>query len=169
MSTNSTPPPDPSSPVPPTIAYAGHDPCAIDASHLNSLSVCHFVWGALIALFACLGLIYVAMGVAVLSGRMPGIVPATSPAAPNPMDDRFFGIMFTCMGVGMTTLGWLFAGCTIASGVFLRRRRRRVFSIVIAAINCASFPFGTVLGVFTLMVLMRDSVRSLYEEHRAAR
>ena len=31
------------------------------------------------------------------------------------------------------------------------------------AINCIAFPFGTILGVFTLVVLNRDSVRAMFE------
>jgi len=38
-----------------------------------------------------------------------------------------------------------------------------MFSLIIAGINCVQFPFGTVLGVFTFVVLLRDSVRELYE------
>jgi hypothetical protein len=37
-----------------------------------------------------------------------------------------------------------------------------MFSLVIAGVNCASFPLGTLLGVFTFIVLLRASVRSLY-------
>jgi hypothetical protein len=31
-----------------------------------------------------------------------------------------------------------------------------------AGIACVFMPFGTVLGVFTIIVLMRDSVRRLF-------
>jgi hypothetical protein len=51
---------------------------------------------------------------------------------------------------------------TIVSGRLISLRRRRTFSLVVAGINCASFPFGTVLGVFTFIVLARPSVRALY-------
>jgi len=50
----------------------------------------------------------------------------------------------------------------ILSGIFLRSRTHRDVSIVIAAIDCIHIPFGTMLGVFTIVVLMRDSVRELY-------
>jgi hypothetical protein len=52
---------------------------------------------------------------------------------------------------------------TIISGRKLGKQTGRTFSLVVAGINCAVFPFGTVLGVFTIIVLMRDSVRKLYE------
>src|SRR5262249_50607541 len=52
----------------------------------------------------------------------------------------------------------------VLSGVFLRQRRHRMFSLVIAGLNCFQIPFGTALGVFTIIVLSRESVRELYSE-----
>lgn len=51
---------------------------------------------------------------------------------------------------------------TILSGVFIRRQKYRTFSLVIAGLSCLMVPFGTVLGVFTLVILSRESVRQLY-------
>jgi hypothetical protein len=34
--------------------------------------------------------------------------------------------------------------------------------LVIAAVECIFFPFGTVLGVLTIIVLMRPSIKSLF-------
>ena len=61
---------------------------------------------------------------------------------------------------------WFFASgvMNVASGLFLRARKYRTFSLVVAGINCLHVPIGTVLGVFTIIVLIRDSVRRLYEE-----
>ena len=50
----------------------------------------------------------------------------------------------------------------ILSGIFLRQRRHRMFSLVVAGLNCLQIPFGTALGVFTLIVLLRESVRQSY-------
>ena len=52
--------------------------------------------------------------------------------------------------------------CMILSGRALAGQRRYMFSLVMAAISCAFIPFGTVLGVFTILVLMKDDVRALY-------
>ncbi|HVU37340.1 MAG TPA: hypothetical protein VHC95_03330 [Opitutales bacterium] len=54
----------------------------------------------------------------------------------------------------------------VGSGLFLRQRSHRLFSQVTAGLNCLHFPFGTALGVFTFIVLSRDSVRTLYAEAR---
>jgi hypothetical protein len=51
----------------------------------------------------------------------------------------------------------------VASGFCLRARKGRMFSVVVAVINCLHIPLGTALGVFTIIVLLRASVRDLYE------
>jgi hypothetical protein len=66
---------------------------------------------------------------------------------------------------------YLFAGAALLAGLvanalagtFLRKGRHRTFCLIVAALNCVHVPFGTALGVFTLIVLMRDSVRRRYE------
>lgn len=50
----------------------------------------------------------------------------------------------------------------ILSGRFLQQRKHYWFSFVLACIACAFMPFGTVLGVFTIIVLSRDSVKAFY-------
>ena len=60
---------------------------------------------------------------------------------------------------------WFMASCVVnvISGLCLRARKLRTFSLVVAGFNCMHLPLGTVLGVFTMIVLMRDSVRELYD------
>jgi hypothetical protein len=36
------------------------------------------------------------------------------------------------------------------------------FCLVMAGVACMFMPFGTVLGVFTIIVLLRDSVKELF-------
>jgi len=56
----------------------------------------------------------------------------------------------------------------VLSAVFLWQRRRRVFSFVVGGLNCLQIPFGTALGVFTIIVLSRDSVRELYSGNQVS-
>jgi hypothetical protein len=76
--------------------------------------------------------------------------------------DKFFGVliwMYVFFGAIMVTAAVL----NLLSGLFLLRRKHRMFSVFVAAFNCLQVPFGTILGVFTIIVLSRDSVRQLYE------
>ena len=64
-------------------------------------------------------------------------------------------------GFGM--LLWLAYGAvTIVSGQMIKRLKYRRLSLIVAGLNCAWFPLGTILGAFTFAVLCRDSVKSLY-------
>lgn len=62
----------------------------------------------------------------------------------------------------MLLLGWTTGALVIVSGRSIKRRRRRVFSLIVAGLSCLFFPFGTALGVFTFIVLLRPSVERLY-------
>jgi len=50
----------------------------------------------------------------------------------------------------------------VLSGFFLWQKRHRLFSLIVAALDCLQIPFGTALGVFTIIVLSRESVQQLY-------
>ena len=79
--------------------------------------------------------------------------------APPPAE--LFTIMkwfYLVMGVWFVASGIL----NVISGFYLRARKGRTFSLVVAGFNCLHIPAGTVLGVFTTIVLLRDSVRELY-------
>lgn len=129
-----------------------------DEEHLRLLAIFHYVVAAIGALFACFPLIHVALGTlmlvnpGVMSGGQSGSAP---PAA--------VGFLFIAMGGMFVLFGWAAAICTFLSGRFLARRRRRTFSFVMAAVLCAFMPFGTVLGIFTIVVLSKESVQRLYQ------
>ncbi len=53
------------------------------------------------------------------------------------------------------------------SALALGKRIWRMFSIVVSVFNCLNIPLGTVLGIFTLIVLSRGSVVNLFEEREA--
>jgi len=60
-------------------------------------------------------------------------------------------------------------GANWLSGLLICRRRGRTPSMVIACLNCLIVPAGTVLGAFTMVVLLRDSVRQAYGAAAARR
>ena len=122
----------------------------------------YFVVAGLGALFACLPLIHVGMGVLMLVSpeTMTGGKGGTEPPA-------FVGWFMIAVGLFFVLLGWTAAVCTALSGLYLKRREKRMFSFVLAAILCAFMPVWTILGVFTLLVLSRESVIALYEGRRS--
>src|SRR5262245_34416700 len=126
-----------------------------DAQHLRMLVIGHYVVAAITALFACFPLIHVTVGVALLFNP-----PASSHGERFPVP--LFGLLFALIGGAFVLIGWTLAGCIFAVGRSLAARKRYYFCLVVAALSCAFFPFGTVLGVFTLLVLLRPSVKALF-------
>ena len=52
----------------------------------------------------------------------------------------------------------------VISAFYLRTHKHRTFSLIVAGLNCVHLPLGTVLGIFTIIVLVRDSVRKAYHD-----
>jgi hypothetical protein len=129
-----------------------------DEEHLKLLALFHYIVAGLGALLACFPLIHVAIGVMMILN--PSVMNGGQQSTPPP---AAFGYLFAGMGALFVLVGWAAAVCTFISGRHLARRRCRVFSLVVAAILCMFVPFGTVLGVFTIIVLCRESVKRLYE------
>jgi hypothetical protein len=74
----------------------------------------------------------------------------------------FMGWFFIAFSSAFILTGWAFALCLFLAGRYLSQRRRYTFCLVMAGLACMFMPFGTVLGVFTIIVLLRDSVKELF-------
>jgi len=124
---------------------------------LRILSIFHYIVGGLHILFGCFGLIHFSLGIMLMMN------PQALNAHPPEMPPAWFGGIFALAGGLIILFGWGLGILTILSGRFMARRVHRTYSIVMAGINCALFPFGTVLGVFDLLVLLKEETGALYE------
>jgi hypothetical protein len=129
-----------------------------DEQYLNLLSIFHYVVAGLTALFSCFFLIHIAIGIAMLCGAFEG-----KDAPPRFIGLLFIGLLFIIFPALFIMTSWVLAGFMIAAGRKLRRRVSRTFCLVIAGVECILMPLGTVLGVFTIVVLMKESVKALFE------
>ena len=127
-----------------------------EIKHLELLSIFHYVVGGVLALFSCFPFIHVFMGLALVSGTF---FEGSEGTAPPP----FFGWMFVIIGTIAILTGWTLAICIIMAGKKLKARKSRIYCMVMAGIECMFTPFGTVLGVFTLIELSKDSTKALFE------
>ena len=125
-----------------------------DDRNIDVLAIFHYVVGGMTALFSCLFLLHVAMGIAMLCGAFDG------KDAPPKILAWFFIVIPSIFILA----GWMLAGFIIVAGRKLKRRVDRTFCLVIAGIECMLMPFGTVLGVFTIMVLMKDSAKLIFTD-----
>ena len=134
---------------------------AQDAEHIKLLVIFHYVASALMALGACFPLIYLVMGIAFVNGSIP-MPPPSSGAGGPPPDMSWFGWMFIGMGALGSLIGWIAAVLVFLAGKKLSERRSWTFVFVIACFQCIGFPLGTALGIFTIIVIQRPSVRALF-------
>jgi len=120
--------------------------------HIRLLSIFHYVVGGLMALFSCFALLHIGVGIAMLYGVFDG----------DNAPPRIFAWVFILFPSVLMLCGWTLAICVIVAGRKLSKFRNRTYCLVIAAIECLFMPFGTLLGVFTIIVLMREPVKELF-------
>ena len=137
------------------------DQRVVDQEHLKLLAIFHYV----VAGLAVAGIGLLILHFAIMSVFLDN--PAMWKNSPNPPPREFFAIFkWIYLAAGLCLI--LAAISNLLSGLFIRDRKHRTVSLVIAALNCLQIPFGTVLGVFTIVVLVRDSVSQLYARPPAA-
>jgi len=128
----------------------------VDDRHLFLLSLFHFIGAG----FALLGLGFIGLHFSLFNGllKSPDLWKGAAQPPPPEIFDMFKWL-YVVLG------GWYVASLVLnlLAGMSLRRKTHRTFCFVVAAVNCLHMPLGTVLGIFTIIVLARDSVRRAFE------
>ncbi len=131
-----------------------------DVEHLRLLQIFHYIVAGIGAMFSCFPVFHLAFGL--LMFFAPEVLEH------EPKNDqemmRIFGLFFAAFASAFILAGWTVSFCIFLAGRYLGRRRHYMFCLVMAGILCILIPFGTVLGVFTLIVLMRPSVKAMFEQ-----
>jgi hypothetical protein len=138
--------------VPEAYPAAPHSFAEDDREHLRLLSIFHFVVAGFIALASLVPAAQIAFGLLMAAGYI------------ERQDE------------GAAIFGWFLASCAsfffligVAAAVMIARagqsiaqRRHHTYCLAVAGILCLVVPFGTVLGVLSLVVLVKPSVRALF-------
>ena len=132
-----------------------------DTEQLNLLAIFHYVVAGLAALFAFFPLLYTTVGVIFIFATRHGTAKPGEDLPPE-----FLGWIFAVLGSLLFLMGIAMAICILVAGRSLALRKRYSFAFVMACIECLFIPFGTILGVFAIVVLSRESVRALFAAMR---
>jgi hypothetical protein len=124
---------------------------AADLKNLRVVGVLHYVAGALLALFSSLFIGCIWFGVRSMRTHVPGASSS-------------FGPLVVGMGSVALVLGWTMAGMMVQAGRCIEARRSRRLCLIVAALSTGWFPFGSILGLFTLVLLTKPHVRALFGE-----
>lgn len=131
-----------------------------DEQYVKILAIFHFVVAGISALFACFPILHFVMGLGMLGLSLSAGV--SEGPFPEVFIPGFAGLFFTLLAGSMILFGWAFAVCVALAGLFLLKKKRHMFCVVMGGVECTFMPFGTVLGVFTVIMLMRPSVKAMF-------
>ena len=133
-----------------------------DAEHVRLLAIFHYVLAGMVALFSLFPIFHLVIGVALVTGAFDEFDESEPPPA-------IFGWMFVIMPALFIAMGLTLAAFVAIAGFRLHKFRSHLFCLVIAGIECAFMPFGTILGALTIIVLMRPGTKRLFWRGRCFR
>ena len=133
----------------------------IDQEHLRLLALFHYIAGGLTIAFSSLFIVHTLFFSFLASHPQWATDPELQQLGALPFN--LMRVLAFVMG-SLVILGIAFGIAQILSGRFIARRRYRGVSLLVAILNLLVIPYGTLLGVFTLLVLGRESVRALYRQ-----
>jgi hypothetical protein len=131
------------------------DDVAQDDDHLRLLSIFHYVVGGLAVLFALFPVLHLVLGLFLVFSPEKFMDHGQPPPA-------FIGWLFVGVAAVMITAGWTLAALLLTTAHFLARQEHYMFCLAMACVECLFVPFGTALGVFTIIVLTRESVKQQF-------
>ncbi len=125
-----------------------------DEKNLNLLAVFHYIIGGMTGFIFLFPLLHVFAGIAIVTNsydQSDVLVPYV------------FGWVLIIIGMSFCLLGWSLAIALLTAADRLRQRKSHRFCFVVACVECIMMPLGTVLGVFTILLLSKDSVKALFD------
>lgn len=127
-----------------------------DDDQLALLSILWKIYAGVLSLITCFGLVYMSIGV--FLGTMIG----ASPGSASKGEGLLVGGIFTFVGFLLIAISGaaVFFAWSVANN--LKNRTAYTMCFVVACIVCLSFPIGTAIGVFTLVVLSRPTVKTAF-------
>lgn len=132
------------------------DQRTIDAEHLRLLAIFHFVLAGL----SLVGLLFLVAHYLMFQAFFATAGAWSKQSIPMPPKEVF--TIFKWMYVVFGLWGVASAALNLLAGIFIRARTHRVFCLVVAGTNCLHIPLGAALGVFTILVLIRETVREQF-------
>tara|TARA_R110002096_G_scaffold23303_3_gene74235 strand:+ start:2238 stop:2681 length:444 start_codon:yes stop_codon:yes gene_type:complete len=121
--------------------------------HLQLLSIFHYVLGGIIGAVSLFPIFHLIFGLVMI------LSPETLDEEPDVAIVGWFLVGFATVFI---LSGWTLALFVIAAGRSIVRRKRHTFCLVMAGIECLFMPIGTILGVFTIIVLTKEPVRQAF-------
>jgi hypothetical protein len=109
----------------------------------------------MIYLFGCFPAFHLIFGIVML------VVPMEDDCK-DPFPAKIIACMMIFFAAAFIAAAWTLATLIMITGCKLAKMKSYLFCIVIAGVECIFMPIGTVLGVLTIILLSRPSVKELF-------
>jgi hypothetical protein len=114
------------------------------------------VLAGLLAVMGCFPIIQLMVGIGLILGA------GTAPGGPDGPPPAIVGWLIVGFASVFILFCWATALAVLVAGRYIGRRTHYAFCLAVAAVSCLYFPLGTVLGVFTILVLLRPTVKAMF-------
>ena len=133
-----------------------------DEEQLRLLSLFHYITAGVTAVFGSFPIIHIAVGLMFL------LMPEAAPSLPTGKSGglpREFGLFFVAIGGLFVLGGWTLAALHYLTGRYLKQRRNYWFCMIVSGLSSLLCMFANaIVGIATIVVLSRDSVRGLFQQ-----
>jgi ABC-type multidrug transport system permease subunit len=130
-----------------------------DARNLDLLAIFHFILAGLNLLLATLLIVPIIIAAAILQGRLD-LEWFCGPLPPIP---ELVGWLVLVIFSLLVVLGWVLGILMIFCGLYLQKRSHYNFCFVVSALECLLVPYGTILGAVTIIFLLKNSVKEIFD------
>jgi hypothetical protein len=134
----------------------------VDREQLRVLSALHFIYGGLAACACLAALIFLYIGAIAVLAAAAGAPRSSAPW--NAIAVGAAGCVIAAIGSGLSVLLGTAAALRILTGLALRQHRYYAFCLVVSGIMMLQIPLGALLGIASVIVLLRPSVKRLFSE-----
>ena len=123
---------------------------------LDLVSIFHYVMAALIYLKGAVSFIFMGIGAVAMAGILS-----------DRPDDMHIGLLTIAMifFVGpmlFLCLTWTLATLVLLAGKRINKRTNLAYCQIIAGLECLCVPFGTILGIFTIITLTQSETKEQF-------
>jgi hypothetical protein len=133
-----------------------------DLEHLKILSIFYYVASGLCLFPMLYGVIYMVIGLFFGAVFSTADIPHR-PGEPSPeVFGGIFGGIFALVGFIIASISLTLGILLLKAGRNLSKQASYTFCFIIACISCVFIPLGTILGVFTIVILTRESVKAIF-------
>lgn len=133
------------------------------SQNLELITIFHYVVSAVIFLKGMTAFMF--MGIGAIA--MVTVMQQEGPDPPAAAAMGLIGIIFFVIPIFFSAVTATIGTAVLIAGRRIAKRTHLTYCQIIAGLECLCFPYGTVLGVFTLIALTRDDIKTQFQDNSA--